>query len=285
MTIGGVILPDSAKERPLRCGGGASSGAEVWQPQQCAASAPCYSGRIFLVWSLCCTSGWPLEVSAACVPAKVVGPAALCWVVGSLALPCPLTLPACVLDLLVCSGTVVRVGPGKMAEDGQRKAPKVRSELGGARGGGLPLAARRQRVPGSPAAVMGLLQARDCAAGARGMPGRAWGCPHRRCALCWLPPDPGPPAAAAQVKEGDRVIYFKYAGAWTPCAHVFACASAAGAPAVAAVVQQQPGPSGAAQPARRFPPPLLLSPAGDSMETPSGEKYNVLHESDILAKI
>lgn len=59
------------------------------------------------------------------------------------------------------SGTVVRVGPGKMAEDGQRKAPKV--------------------------------------------------------------------------KEGDRVIYFKY--------------------------------------------------AGDSMETSSGEKYNVLHASDILAKI
>lgn len=38
-----------------------------------------------------------------------------------------------------------------------------------------------------------------------------------------------------QVKEGDRVIYFKY--------------------------------------------------AGDSMETPSGEKFNVLHQSDILAKL
>lgn len=38
-----------------------------------------------------------------------------------------------------------------------------------------------------------------------------------------------------QVKEGDRVIYFKY--------------------------------------------------AGDAMETPSGEKYNVLHASDILAKL
>lgn len=60
-----------------------------------------------------------------------------------------------------CSGTVVRCGPGKAGEDGERKAPKV-----------------------SP---------------------------------------------------GDKVIYFKY--------------------------------------------------AGDSMETPSGEKYNVLREQDILAKL
>lgn len=60
-----------------------------------------------------------------------------------------------------CSGTVVRCGPGKMGDDGQRKAPKV--------------------------------------------------------------------------KEGDRVVYFKY--------------------------------------------------AGDSMETPAGEKYTVLHEQDILARL
>lgn len=59
------------------------------------------------------------------------------------------------------SGTVVRCGPGKMGDDGQRKAPKV--------------------------------------------------------------------------KEGDRVVYFKY--------------------------------------------------AGDSMETPAGEKYTVLHEQDILARL
>lgn len=38
-----------------------------------------------------------------------------------------------------------------------------------------------------------------------------------------------------QVKEGDRVIYFKY--------------------------------------------------AGDAMETPSGDRYTVLHEQDILAKL
>jgi len=43
------------------------------------------------------------------------------------------------------------------------------------------------------------------------------------------------PFRCLQVKEGDRVIYFKY--------------------------------------------------AGDAMETPSGEKFNVLHASDILAKL
>ncbi|PRW39161.1 20 kDa chloroplastic-like [Chlorella sorokiniana] len=64
------------------------------------------------------------------------------------------------------SGTVVRVGPGKQGDDGQRKAPKRK---------------------------------------------------------------------APKVKEGDKVIYFKY--------------------------------------------------AGDAMETPSGEKFNVLHASDILAKL
>jgi hypothetical protein len=31
--------------------------------------------------------------------------------------------------------------------------------------------------------------------------------------------------------------------------------------------------------------PAVSSSAGDSMETPSGEKYNVLHEQDILARL
>lgn len=87
---------------------------------------------------------------------------------GRLALASALSSPAGASPLLsrcnpspACSGTVVRCGPGKQDDDGERKAPKV--------------------------------------------------------------------------NPGDRVIYFKY--------------------------------------------------AGDSMETPEGERYNVLHEQDILAKL
>lgn len=206
-----------------------------------------------------------------------------------------LTLLACPVHtaLSLCSGTVVRVGPGKMAEDGQRKVPKVRRlctrQPGGLGWGGewwwwgggaghLPSGCRRQH------SKLGSDAGREGAGPGHGYEARRHVVPGVPCgaactASCLI--SPATARSAPQVKEGDRVIYFKYAGGrllprWP--AHSALPVATTASPHCAPGLARGSGSTSN----------LLastLKPAGDSMETPSGEKYNVLHESDILAKI
>ena len=118
------------------------------------------------------------------------------------------------------AGTVVRTGPGKRSEDGtERKAPQV--------------PAQRQlcSVYGVLAACY-VMAAEKTAASALASRGHA---PLRM--LAYMLADHRPPdrlRVCGQVKEGDNILYFKW--------------------------------------------------AGDQMETPEGDKFVVLRESDILCK-
>lgn len=101
VTMGGVFLPDSARERPLRCA--------------------CLLGQRTCVGQLLALgSGMPAPPEAASGRSRL--PTAR-LVLDRSPIDAPSLLP---LPLLCRSGTVVRVGPGKQDGEGGRKAPKVK---------------------------------------------------------------------------------------------------------------------------------------------------------------